>query len=344
MTTSIGRAEMRIAITLALLAALGSPAHAGDDLSVIVTGGGAMQPQLQAQFESWLSQHGHTLVPSPLPPDAVTALADCFARQDRGCARTIVEQRARSTNMVFARIDIRKNATNGTRDVTLTAYWFNKGHDAVTQSKTCDRCTEQSLRTTADEIMKTLVGGGAGGGEVGHVKFKSVPPGARITIDGQPIGVTPLDWDLPSGKHRIQMDKAGLKPESRELLVVSDRTDLFAMKLAPSTRDDRGDHNRGDHEQDDRPPSRALPIAALTAGAALLATGIVMFKIDQDPSHGRNMTYRDTAPAGFGLAIGGALVSGLGAGWLLFRSSKPHSTPVAAVTSDSAYVGWLGRF
>jgi PEGA domain len=325
---------MRIAITLVLLAALGSPAHADGDLGVIVTGEGSMRPQLQAQLEGWLSQHGHTLVPSPLPPQAIAALADCFVRQDRGCARNIVEQRAKSTSMVYARIDIRNNKSNGTHDVTLTAYWFNKGHDAVTQSETCDRCTDQSLRTTADEIMKKLVGGD----EVGHIKFKSVPPGARITIDGQPIGVTPLDWDLPSGKHMVRMDKAGLEPESRELLVVSNRTDLFAMKLALSARNDRSD----DH--DDKPHPRTIPLGMLAAGGLLLGTGIVMFAIDEDPGLNRNKTYHNTAPAGFGLAIGGAMVSGLGAGWLLFRSSKAHSTPIAAVTSDSAYIGWLGRF
>lgn len=340
---------MRIAIILTLLAALGSPAHADGDLGIIVTGGGAMQPQLQAQLEGWLSQHGHTLVPSPLPPEAITALTDCFVRQDRGCARNIVEQRATSTSMVFARIDIRNNKSNGTRDVTLTAYWFHKGHDAVTQSKTCDRCTDQSLRTTADEIMKKLVSGGEGGDEAGHVKFRSVPPGARITIDGQPIGVAPLDWDLPSGKHTILMDKPGLKPESRELLIVSDRTDLFAMKLVPLAMNvyadhDHGNHDHGDHDHGDHPLSRTIPVGMLAAGGALLATGIVMIAIDQDPSRQLGQYYRDTAPAGYRLAIGGAAVSSIGAGWLLLRSSKTHSAPVAAVTRDTAFIGWLGRF
>ena len=322
---------MRIAITLALLAALGSPAHAGDDVGVIVVGEGSMQPQLQAQIEGWLSQHGHTLVTSPLPPEAITALVDCFVMQDKGCARGVVEQSAKSTSMVFARLDTKNNESNGTRDVTLTAYWFDKGHDAVTQSKTCERCTDQSLRTTADEIMRKLVGGG----EIGHVKLKSIPAGARITIDGKPVGVTPLDWDLPSGKHTIMMDKAGLKPETRELLVLADKTDLFAMKLVPV---DTGDH-------DGKPLPRIIPLGMVAAGGALLATGIVMFAIDEDPSFSTTKkTYRDTGPTGVGLGIGGLVLGGVGAGWLLFRSPKTTSTPVAAISSDSAYIGWIGRF
>jgi hypothetical protein len=322
---------MRTALTLALLVALGSSARAETDVGVIVTGEGSMQPQLAAQIEGWLSQHGHTLVASPLPPEAITALIDCFVIEDQSCARGIVEKRAKSTTVVYARLDTKNNASNGTRDVTLTAYWFDKGHDAVAERKTCQRCTDQSLRTTADDIMKKLVGGGA----VGHVKLKSAPPGARITIDGQPIGVTPLDWDLPSGKHTILMDKAGLKPASRDIVVASDRTELLVMTLVPSGHDDAGDGG-------DLP--RFVPLGTLAAGGLLLGTGIVLYAIDEDPSLSTKMTYSDTARAGVGFAIGGAVVGGIGAYLLWFRSPKTTSTPVAAFTSDTAYIGWLGRF
>jgi PEGA domain len=322
---------MRIAITLALLAALGSPAHAGDDVGVIVTGEGSLQPQLTAQIESWLSQHGHKLVASPLPPDAITALVDCFVMQDSSCARGVVEQRATSTSMVFARLDTKDNASNGTRDVTLTAYWFDKGHEAISQSKTCQRCTDQSLRTTADEIMKKLVGGG----DVGHLKIKSTPPGAKIIIDGQAIGVTPLDWDLPSGKHTIQMDKAGLKSETRDVLVLSNKTDLFAMKLVPASEESHGE---------EQPLPRIIPIGMAAVGGALLVAGGLMIYYDQDPVPSAPPTIHNTGPAGAALMISGAVVGGAGAAWLLFRSPKATSAPVAAVTRDSAYIGWGGRF
>ena len=69
-----------------------------------------------------------------------------------------------------------------------------------------------------------------------------------------------------------------------------------------------------------------------------------MIAIDEDPSRSTKMTYRDTAPAGVGFAIGGAVIGGIGAYLLWFRSPKTTSTPVAAFTSDTAYIGWLGRF
>jgi len=319
---------MRIVIPLALLIALSSSARAGADVGVIVTGEGSMQPQLAAQIESWLSQHGHTLVPSPLPPEAVTALIDCFVIEDQGCARGIIEKHAKSASMVYVRLDT-KNASNGTRDVTLAAYWYDKGHDAITERKTCQHCTDQAMRTAADEIMKKLAGGGA----VGHVKLKSVPPGARITIDGQAIGVTPLDWDLPPGKHTILMDKAPLQPASRDIVVASDKTELLTLELTPP---DRGDEGGG--------LPRIVPLGLLAAGGALLVTGVAMIAIDQDPVPSAPPTIRNTGPTGVGLAITGVVAGGVGAYLLWFRSPRKTSTPVAVLTSDTAYIGWLGQF
>lgn len=316
----------RAALTLAVLLALASPARAGGDVGVIVTGEGSIQPQLAAQIESWLSQHGHTLVPSPLPPEAITALVDCFAIANQGCARDVIERRARTTSMVYAHVE---TADDGTRDVTLTAYWFDKGHDAIAERKTCEHCTDQSLRTTADEVMKKLVGGSA----AGHVKLKSTPAGARISIDGKPIGVTPLDWDLLPGKHTIQMDKLGLQTASRTIVVVSNQTDTLTMDLVP------GESDHGGHRL-----QRIIPLAALATGGALLITGIVYIAIDQDPGPHAPPRIYDTARLGTGLAIGGVLVGGVGAYLMWFRSPKTTSTPVVAFTSDTAYIGWLGRF
>jgi hypothetical protein len=324
----------RLALTLAILFALGSSARAGGDVGVIVAGEGSMQPQLVAQIESWLSKHGHTLVPSPLPPDAITALIDCVALDIQGCARDIVDKQAKSTSMVYAKIESTSDSDSGARDLTLTAYWFDKGHDAVGQKALCARCTDQSLRTSADAIMKKLVGGG----ELGHVKLKSNPPGARITIDnGKPIGVTPLDWDLASGTHTIRMDKAGLKPDVRTVIVVSNRTDTLAMDLIP-----------GDGEvQESRRLPKFVPLAVVGAGVAAVVAGALLIHYNQDPGPTQPEFIHHTKPAGIGLVIGGsaAIAGGLAVYLFWSRSSiPPSSTPVAAVSSDGAYIGWLGRF
>lgn len=324
----------RLALAIAFVVGLtwsASPARAGGDVGVIVTGDGSLQPQVAAQLDSWLSQHGYTLVPSPLPADAINTLIDCFVTDTPGCARELIEKRSKTSSVVYARVDIKNNA-NGPRDVQLTAYWFDKGKEAAPQRKTCERCTDQTLRVATDDVMKRLVGGG----DTGHVKLSSNPPGARISIDGQAIGVTPLDWDLPPGQHIIQMDKAGLKPASRAITVASNKIDAVGLVLLPLAGPGSGDAS-------DSKPSKLLPLGALVAGGALIVTGGILIAVDQDPGPNSPYKIHNTAPLGVGLLVGGVVVGAVGTYLMWFRS--PHtSTPVAAATSDSAYVGWAGTF
>lgn len=323
---------MRIALTLGLLIALASPARAGSDIGVVVTGESWMQPQLVAQIETWLSAHGHILV--QVPADALTALKQCFVTSnDLSCARDVVDKLPKTSGVIYAGVDSR-NAAGDTPNLTLTAYWFDKGHDAVGERKNCQRCTDQLLRTATDEILKKLVGGG----DLGHLKLKSAPPGARISIDGTPIGVTPLDWDLPPGKHTITIDRAGYKPASQDRVVQSNKSDLIVMTL---TADSSGPSD----ETGSRALPRWVPWAVVGTGAAVAVTGVVFIAIDQDPGPFNPPRIRDTAPLGTALVIGGAVAAGGAAAYLLwFRSPGTTSTPVTAFTRDSAYIGWSGRF
>ncbi|MEO7732962.1 MAG: PEGA domain-containing protein [Kofleriaceae bacterium] len=319
------RIALILALALALVFALGSAARA-DDVGVIVDGE-ASTPQLTAQLAAWLTKHGYTPVISPLPPETVGLFTDAM-RTNSGNAREILEKHATPASMVYVRVEIKARATSGARDLTLSVYWMVKGHDATAQTKDCERCTDQLVRGALEDLLRKLIGGGA----FGHLKLKSSPPGARISIDNQPIGVTPLDWDLTTGKHMIQMDKAGLKPVARELVIASDKLELVVMTLEPIDAAGGGGGHGG----------RLVPALVLTAGVGLLATGAVMIAIDQD-STGNAATYRDTGPAGVGFAIGGAVVTGVGA-YLLYRTRHTSAAPVAAVSRDMAYVGWLGQF
>jgi len=317
---------MRAAL-LVLATLWSATAHAGGDIGVVVTGEGTMQPQLAAQIESWLSAHGHTLVASPLPPEAITALVDCFVLEDQRCARGVVEKRAKAKTVVYARVESKQ--TGAGRDITLTAYWFDKGHEAVAERRTCEKCTDQTLRVTADEMMRKLAGSGAG--DLGHINFRSSPAGARISIDGTAVGVTPLDWDVAEGKHTILFDKEGRQPESREIVVTSGKTETVDITL-----DILGHHGGGGE-------SKLLPVGVMALGGALIATGVVLIAIHQDPGPNEPYMIHNTRTAGIGFAIGGAAVAGAGV-YLYFFRHESSSAPVAAYSGDSGYIGWAGRF
>jgi hypothetical protein len=298
---------------------IAAPAAAGtNDIGVVVVGEVTMQPQLAAQLELWLRQHGHNVVPAPLPPDSINTLMDCFVIEDETCARKVVENKAKTQSVVFAKVDLKPDADDKT--VTLTAYWFSKGRDAIAERRFCERCTDTTLRSTADELMDALTIGTAK--DAGKVKITSSPMGKKVMIDGTAIGVTPLEYDLKPGKHEVRV-----AAEIRDVEIARGETTQVDVAVSSGSS------------------NKLLPIALLGAGGALLVTGIVLFTMDEDvprPMPNPEKRYRDTAPLGIGLALSGIAVGSIG-GYLMFKS-KRTSAPVASVTRDGSYIGWAGRF
>jgi hypothetical protein len=297
-----------------------------ENVGVVVTGDATLQPALASQLEGWLRNHGHKLALAPLPPDAINQIIDCFVLEDEPCARKTIEQRATSKAVVYLRVDIQPG-TGSEHTVTLLAYWFQKGHAGIAERRFCEHCNDATLRSTADEMMKALAS--AGQKDVGHLKLTTKPAGAHVHIDGLAIGLTPLDYDLSLGPHKIEVSRAGRETERREVAIRHGETSVVDVSLVESPSSGGS--------------SKVLPIAVMSAGGALFVTGVIMFAIDQDPGPDQGFEIRNTAPTGVGLGIAGIAV-GVG-GYLWYRSVGKHeSAPVAAITRDGAYVGWLGRF
>jgi len=314
-------------ILLVLLAVLTSTTAAAENVGVVVTGEATMQPQLVSQLEGWLKQNGHELVPAPLPPDAVNTLIDCFVIEDEGCARSIIEKRSKSKAVVYARVDIQAGG-DLEKTVTVLAYWFEKGRTAVAERRFCERCTDLALRTTADDLMAALANAGqkkAGG----KLKVTSKPPGAKLVVDGKPIGFTPLTHTVEAGPHELTISHDGHETETRFVTVKVGAIETIEVPLVEGSND-------GGKKQ-------LLPLVTMGVGGALFVTGIVMFAIDQDEGRNEPEFIRNTAPSGIGIGIAGLAVAAGGYFW--YRSAtKRESAPVAAITHDGAYVGWLGRF
>ena len=67
----------------------------------------------------------------------------------------------------------------------------------------------------------------------GRATFLSDPPGAKVTIDGIPRGVTPMEVELSFGSHRVQLDLEGYQTLRREVDVRSTEP-KFPATLTPS--------------------------------------------------------------------------------------------------------------
>ncbi|MBA2540636.1 MAG: PEGA domain-containing protein [Deltaproteobacteria bacterium] len=303
-----------------------APATASADVGVVVAGEATMQPQLVRQIEGWLKKHGHTLVAVALPSDAIATLVDCFVIEDEACARGVIEKRGRAQSIVFARVDVQAGG-DIEKTVTVTAYWFEKGAKAGSARRFCERCSDATLRTTADDLMASLA-------KViprsnGKVKITSNPIGATCDIDGKAVGSTPFEGDVPEGSHEITVTRERHRTETRTVTVKAGET--TDVEVALSVVETSGK------------PSRTLPIITIGTGAALILTGVVMLAIDEDKGPDEPPEISNTAPLGVGLAIGGALA--VGGGMLWYRmTGKTESRPVAAIAHGSAYIGWLGRF
>lgn len=101
----------------------------------------------------------------------------------------------------------------------------------------------------------------------------------------------------------------------------------------------------GDSEAEPQGTSRLLPYALIGVGAVALVAGGILIAIDDDeptPVGPQQSHYNDTMTGGIVLGVAGA--AALGTGLYLYLRSGSKSAPVAAINSDSAVVGWAGRF
>ncbi len=312
-------------ISSALLAVWTSPAQAGGEVGVVVTGDTTMQPQMQALVEGWLRTHGHQLVASPLPADGINKLIDCFVIEDTSCARRRIEAQSKTATVVFVRVDVADNA-GGMRDVTMTAYWFERGTDPVAEKRMCEKCTDATLGTAGDALMSALAGSSRK--TVGQLTLSSVPTAAHVAIDGAPAGVTPIDVALPPGPHEIVVSADGHREVHRTVTIAQGETAPLELQLQSLA--DRGHRPR-------------FPLAIIGLGGALLVGGTIAYATSEADT-GENYQYRDTRAFGLTLVGGGLVAIGIGSYLWVTGKRIPENSPTIALVPGGGYLGWGRAF
>ena len=330
-----------------VLTLLRSPAAAAT--AVVVAGEASAQASVTNRVEAWLAEHGHEVMKTGLPANTVTSLTACLRTGDEPCARKVFDGAA-TPSLIFVRAARKEGTTRADNTLEIVGYWFDRGRDPVASRGYCERCSEQSLRVQIDGMMTALSSSRIL--DTGNLKVTSRPAGAKIAIDGNVVGVTPLDQVLPVGPHQLTITSDGHKPEVRDVTVRTGQTSTIDVPFEAGQpppqglpRDRQPDPPIVDAGTDQ--PSRALPFALLGAGGAALATGITLFLLDEDPVSSRDQDakrrYRDTALPGLGLAIGGVVTAGIG-GYLLWRTSSKSPSAVIAPLQGGALIGVTKSF
>jgi hypothetical protein len=167
--------------------------------------------------------------------------------------------------------------------------------------------------------------------------IRSRPAGARLSLDGEAIGKTPIDRELPPGVHKLELAADGYDPLERTVTAVNgvDETLDLDPVVVPS-----------------KLPLRALGWTALAVGVAALVGAVWAESIDGqelacDPTErddfGHCPRVRNTRVIGAVLAGVGAASATLGGVWLYLSGlGAPRATESGA--PQTASVGLQGRF
>ena len=167
--------------------------------------------------------------------------------------------------------------------------------------------------------------------------IRSRPAGARLALDGEAIGRTPIDRELAPGVHKLELSAEGYDPLERTVTAVNgvDETLDLDLVVLPT-----------------KVPLRALGWTALAVGVAALVGAVWAESIDgqelactpiERDDFGHCPRVRNTRVLGAVLAGVGAASATLGGVWLYLSGlGAPRTTDNGA--PETASIGITGRF
>lgn len=331
-----------VPVVLLALAAVTTSARA-DKLGLIIAGEPAKQPVIETTLEPWLKARGYQVELRVSDSKVADKLVDCFIITDQRCGEAAVAK-LKLPGTLFVMVEVHHDTGANTDEVKLTGWLYDgKGLSIASQSVFCRACRNDTLAPTIEDLAKALFA--VAGEGTGRVVIKSTPPGAVVRVDGAESGATPWDQGVRTGLHTITVEKRGYETHTEQIEVKKDQSHEVAVTLKPIVVTTR------------QRPRWPLYTGAIVGGA-LIATGAVLFIVDQDcpdnliemPGGSCDVSpqtpeYRDTAPLGVtAIAVGAAALT---AGVVYYLVQKPTSSTTAAAWIDPGHGGGLsviGRF
>jgi hypothetical protein len=162
---------------------------------------------------------------------------------------------------------------------------------------------------------------------------QSTPPGAQVTVDGEKVGITPLEIAVVEGSHDVRVGKTGYVTQLRRVALVAgvrERVDVV-LEQVPGTEDGPDKKQTG---------LKVGGGVSLGLGLASIGAGIAFVLLDEQPQKSRcdgdnvdiegNCKYRySTLEGGIAaIAVGGAVLA-TGIALLVVANKRSRSSRVA---------------
>jgi hypothetical protein len=258
----------------------------------------------------------------------VVKVSEDLGRRAAGCAdascRAELTTKGRAEFLLLTEI----TADDKDYQMLLTLYAAN-GAEVARLEETCALC---GLAEAVD--LMTDLGARMGRkvdlvGRAAFVQIRTQPAGARVLVEGELVGTTPLELPLDPGTHQLHIERAGYIDLWRRVEVVAGETSELDVELqqVPSKSHDR------------RKLFGGLGGTALVLGVAGLAAGAALFAIEEQPTLGCSGPNLDiegncrwryaTHEAGVGFAVGGATLIATGIALLIVGRKKFKSSTAA---------------
>ena len=318
-----------------------SAARAGT-AGLAVGGDQAKAPELVAAATPWLQSHGWTLADHALDAKTSAKLVACFlGGTDDACAKPLVAKAGVDRFFVLL-AEVTHNTKDGTDSIVVTGWIFGGDGTAITvERRYCDRCQKATLAQSTVELLDVLAKNTAGSGTL---RVSTTPPGARVMVDGNAIGVTPKEYGVRAGHHKVTVDLSGYQIEAREVDVEEGKTadvDVTLVAIRP----------KFGKPVTPPPHGRGLwPWVLTGAGVAMLGGGGALIAMNDPQSSGttgsRKKFYEPTLLPGAVLAGAGAVSLGIGIYLFIREPSRPRDAagPQVAVTPDGVWLTYGGIF
>lgn len=301
------------------------------------------------------------LLDKPLASSDTSSIGRCFSRAEpQRCILRVVQNKG-IENVAYVSID--PDPTRGERVLKLTGRIVTSKLDLVMiATRFCEHCTDDTLASSATDLMKDLLERVALSSGRTVLSVKSSPQGARYAVDGTFVGITDASIDVTPGSHTVTVELDGFETAVRSVEAVEGKTAELSIPLrrpgdaqpastaasAAASSSAPSEYEPVDMDVEAAKPSRAAKPLLVVGGLAIMGGAVALF-FDQDSttvprgSEQREHYYDTTTPALLAIA-GGAVVAGIG-GYVYWKGTgSPTARAAVKPTAGGAMMTLSGAF